>query len=71
MIKHKGPYELRVSRTVLERHRVKLPLSTRLWFFPTHKQSLKKPKGHFLLSTDRQLDNYSNIFYLEKRDIEK
>ena len=29
-------------------------------------------KSHFFCQrTDGQLDNYSNIFYLEKRDIEK
>lgn len=47
-----------------------------IWFFPTLKPTLKKPKEPFFCQrtdgqTDRQIDNYSNILYLEKRDIEK
>jgi hypothetical protein len=43
-----------------------------IWFFPTHKPTLKKPKEPFFANAQTgQLDNYSNIFYLEKRDIKK
>jgi transposase-like protein len=47
-----------------------------IWFFPTLKPTLKKPKEPFFCQrtdeqTDRQIDNYSNILYLEKRDIKK
>ena len=41
-----------------------------IWFFPTQKPTLKKPKEPFFANAQTgQLDNYSNIFYLEKRDI--
>lgn len=40
--------------------------------FPTQKPTLKKPKEPFFANAQTgQLDNYSNIFYLEKRDIKK
>jgi hypothetical protein len=43
-----------------------------IWFFPTQKPTLKKPKEPFFANAQTgQLDNYSNIFYLEKRDIKK
>ena len=50
-----------------------------IWFFPTLKPTLKKPKSlsrffgkpFFANAQTGQLDNYSKIFYLEKRDIEK
>jgi hypothetical protein len=47
-----------------------------IWFFPTLKPTLKKPKEPFFCQrtdehTDRQIDNYSNILYIEKRDIQK
>ncbi|HBK84342.1 MAG TPA: hypothetical protein DDZ41_12255 [Flavobacterium sp.] len=43
-----------------------------IWFFPRHKPTLKKTKEPFFANAlAGQLDNYSNIFYLEKRDVEK
>jgi len=42
-----------------------------IWFFPTLKPTLKKPKEPFFANAQTgQLDNYSNIYYLEKRDTE-
>jgi hypothetical protein len=38
-----------------------------IWFFPTHEPTLKKPKEPFF-AKDRQSDNNSNTFYIEKRD---
>ena len=41
-------------------------------FFRHTSQRSKNQKSHFFCQrTDGQIDNYSNIIYLEKRDIEK
>ena len=42
-----------------------------LVFSDTQANAQKTKRAIFCQRTDRQLDNYSNIFYLEKRDIEK
>ena len=52
------------------------PANGTFGFFRHSSQHSKKPKEPFFClrtdeRTDRQIDNYSNIFYLEKRDIEK
>ena len=48
------------------------PHKWHIWFFPTQKPTLKKPKEPFFANAQTgQLDNYSNIFYLEKRDNKK
>jgi len=40
-----------------------------IWFLPTHKPTLRKTKrAIFCQRTDKQTDNNSNSFYIEKRD---
>jgi ribosome-binding protein aMBF1 (putative translation factor) len=40
-----------------------------IWFCPTHKPTLRKTKrAIFCQRTDKQTDNNSNSFYIEKRD---
>lgn len=40
--------------------------------YPDTKANAQKPKYPFFANAQtRQLDNYSNAFYLEKRDIKK
>ena len=43
---------------------------THLVFSDTQANAQKTKRAIFCQRTDRKLDNYSNIFYLEKRDIE-
>lgn len=43
-----------------------------IWFFADTKAKAKKTKRAVSCQrTARQVDNYSNIIYIEKRDIEK
>jgi hypothetical protein len=42
-----------------------------LVFADTQATAKKTKRAIFCQRTDGQLDNYSNIFYLEKRDIKK
>lgn len=42
-----------------------------LVFSDTQANAQKTKRAIFCQRTDRKLDNYSNIFYLEKREIEK
>ncbi len=43
---------------------------THLVFAETYSNAKKTKRAIFCQRTDRKLDNYLNIFYLEKRDIE-
>jgi putative transcriptional regulator len=45
------------------------PHKWHIWFCPTHKPTLRKTKrAIFCQHTDKQTDNNSNSFYIEKRD---
>jgi len=41
-----------------------------IWLCPTQKPTLRKAKRAFILPTHRQTVDYSNTFYIEKRDNE-
>jgi putative transcriptional regulator len=48
------------------------PHKWHIWFCPTHKPTLRKTKrAIFCQRTDRQNDNNSNTFYIEKQDSRK
>jgi len=62
---------LHIASTVIAQCKKPTAQMAHLVFSDTQANAQKTKRAIFCQRTDEQIDNYSNIIYLEKRDIEK